>query len=212
MGGSPPQWGRGRTMKGKTRGRVRLSGDRSKAISGDLRTLAQRAKAARREAVEALYLDDFDQVYSYLAVTVGNRQDAEDLTIPTFVRMIESIDRFEWQSTPFVAWLFRIARNLAIDHFRASKRWEPSEQVPEPRGSLAPSAEEQALSRVDRRGVLEAIGSLPRAQQQVLTLKFLFSFSNAEAAAILDKTEGAVKALQHRALASLQQSELVLAA
>lgn len=199
-------------MKGTTRGDVRLSGDRLNAISGDLRTLVERAKAGRREAVEALYLEHFDQVYSYLAVTVGNRQDAEDLTIQTFVRMIESIDRFEWQSTPFVAWLFRIARNLAIDHFRASKRWEPSADVPEPRGSLAPSAEEQALSRVDGRGVLEAIGSLPLAQQQVVTLKFLFSFSNAEAAAILDKTEGAVKALQHRALAALQQRELVLAA
>ena len=126
-------------MKGKTRGDVRLSGDRLNAISGDLRTLVERAKAGRREAVEALYLEHFDQVYSYLAVTVGNRQDAEDLTIQTFVRMIESIDRFEWQSTPFVAWLFRIARNLAIDHFRVSRRWEPSEHVPEPRGSQAPS-------------------------------------------------------------------------
>ena len=199
-------------MNSTTCGVVRPSGDQLNAISGDLRALVERAKAGRREAVEALYLEHFDQIYAYLAVTVENRHDAEDLTIQTFVRMIESIDRFEWQSTPFVAWLFRIARNLAIDHFRASKRWQPSEQVPEQFGSEVPSAEDQALSRADRRGMIEAIGSLPRAQQQVLTLKFVFSFSNAEAAAILDKTEGAVKALQHRALASLHQRELALAA
>ena len=199
-------------MNGTTCGVVRPNGDQLNAISGDLRALVERAKAGRREAVEALYLEHFDQIYAYLAVTVENRHDAEDLTIQTFVRMIESIDRFEWQSTPFVAWLFRIARNLAIDHFRASKRWQPSEHVPEPFGSEVPSAEEQAFSRADRRIMLEAIGSLPRAQQQVLTLKFVFSFSNAEAAAILGKTEGAVKALQHRALASLHQRELALAA
>jgi RNA polymerase sigma-70 factor (ECF subfamily) len=182
------------------------------AISGDLRALVERAKAGRRDAVEALYLEHFDEIYAYLAVTVGNRHDAEDLTIQTFVRMIESIDRFEWKSTPFVAWLFRIARNLAIDHFRASKRWFPSENVPEPRGAQAPSAEEQALSRADRAGMIEALASLPRAQRQVLALKFVLSFSNAEAAAVMDKTEGAVKALQHRALASLHQRELALAA
>jgi RNA polymerase sigma-70 factor (ECF subfamily) len=199
-------------MNGTTCGVVRSNGDPLNAISGDLRVLVERAKAGRREAVEALYVEHFDQIYAYLAVSVGNRQDAEDLTVQTFVRMIESIDRFEWQSTPFVAWLFRIARNLAIDHFRASKRWQPTDDVPEPYGSESPSAEDQAVSRAGRREALEAIGSLPHAQRQVLTLKFLFSFSNAEAAAILDKTEGAVKALQHRALASLQQRDLLLAA
>jgi RNA polymerase sigma-70 factor (ECF subfamily) len=199
-------------MKGTSSGERRAAGDQLSAVSRDVRALVEHAKAGRREAFEALYVEHFDQIYAYLAVTVGNREDAEDLTIQTFVRMIESIDRFEWQRTPFVAWLFRIARNLAIDHFRASRRWHPSDQVPEPRGSEVPSAEELVLSRVERNGVLGAICSLPQAQQHVLTLKFLYSFSNAEAAVILDKTEGAVKALQHRALEALQQRELVLAA
>src|SRR5437879_5141607 len=101
-------------MNSTTCGVVRPSGDHLNAISGDVRALVERAKAGRREAVEALYLEHFDQIYAYLAGIVANRQDAEDLTIQTFVRMIESIDRFEWQTTPFVSWLFRIARNLAI--------------------------------------------------------------------------------------------------
>ena len=58
-------------------------------------------------------------------MTVGNRHDAEDLTTQTFLRMLESIGKFRFQSAPFSAWLFRIAHNLSMDHFRANRRWQP---------------------------------------------------------------------------------------
>ena len=92
-----------------------------------------------------------------------------------------------------------------MDHFRANKRWQPEEEVPEPHGSEERSAEEEVLHSIGRQSMLELIDSLSQEQQQVLTLKFVFNFSNAEAATILDKTEGAVKSLQHRALVSLQK-------
>jgi RNA polymerase sigma-70 factor (ECF subfamily) len=171
----------------------------------EMRRLVEEAQAGSRDALEELYLLHFDRIYSYLHLTVGNRQDAEDLTTQTFVKMLESIKRFRWQSAPFSAWLFRIAHNLAIDHFRASKRWQPEEEVPEPAGSEEASAEEQALQSIGRSSMLELIESLSIDQQQVLTLKFVFNFSNNDAATILDKTEGAVKSLQHRALASLHR-------
>ena len=119
--------------------------------------------------------------------------------------MLEAIGRFRWQSAPFSAWLFRIAHNLAMDHFRASKRWQPEEEVPEADDALASSAEEEALHAIGRKSMLRLIEDLSNEQQQVLTLKFVFNFSNGEAATILEKTEGAVKSLQHRALASLQK-------
>jgi RNA polymerase sigma-70 factor (ECF subfamily) len=106
---------------------------------------------------------------------------------------------------PLAAWLFRIAHNLAMDHFRAGRRWQPEEEPPEPPGSEARSAEDEALHAMGRRGMLDMIESLSIDQQQVLTLKFAFSFSNAEVATILGKTEGAVKSLQHRALTSLHR-------
>ena len=65
-------------------------------------------------------------------MTVGNRHDAEDLTTQTFLRMLESIGKFRFQAAPFSAWLFRIAHNLSMDHFRANRRWQPEEEVPEP--------------------------------------------------------------------------------
>ena len=119
--------------------------------------------------------------------------------------MLESIGKFRWQSAPFSAWLFRIAHNLAMDHFRASKRWQPEEEVPEPEPDEATSAEAGALESIGRRSMLELIEDLSPEQQQVLTLKFVFNFANAEAATILGKTEGAIKSLQHRALVSLQK-------
>jgi RNA polymerase sigma-70 factor (ECF subfamily) len=170
-----------------------------------MRELVERAQAGDRDALEELYLLHFDRIYSYLHMSVGNRHDAEDLTTQTFLRMLESIKKFRWRSAPFSAWLFRIAHNLAMDHFRASRRWQPEEDVPEPEGAEQSSAEDEALHAIGRGSMLQLIETLSHEQQQVLTLKFVFNFSNAEAATILGKTEGAVKSLQHRALVSLQK-------
>jgi RNA polymerase sigma-70 factor, ECF subfamily len=170
-----------------------------------VRKLVDRAQKGDRSALEELYLIHFDRIYSYLHVSVGNRHDAEDLTTQTFLKMLESIGRFRWQSAPFSAWLFRIAHNLAMDHFRARKRVQPEEEVPEPLGSEEPSAELEAMQSIGRQSMLELIDKLSPEQQQVLTLKFVFNFPNADVAKILDKTEGAIKSLQHRALASLQK-------
>jgi RNA polymerase sigma-70 factor, ECF subfamily len=178
---------------------------RAPAAGEEVRRLVERAQAGDREALEELYLLHFDRIYSYLHMSVGNRHDAEDLTTQTFLRMLEKIGKFRWQSAPFSAWLFRIAHNLAMDHFRANRRWQPEEEVPEPHGSEEPSAEAAALHSIGRQSMLELIEELSPEQQQVLTLKFVFSFSNADVATILGKTEGAVKSLQHRALVSLQK-------
>jgi RNA polymerase sigma-70 factor, ECF subfamily len=176
-----------------------------RAPAEHVRELVDRAQQGDRDALEELYLIHFDRIYSYLHMSVGNRHDAEDLTTQTFLKMLESIGRFRWRSAPFSAWLFRIAHNLAMDHFRAGRRWQPEEDVPEPEGSEEPSAEAVAMQAIGRESMLELIERLSTEQQQVLTLKFVFNFANAEVATILGKTEGAIKSLQHRALASLQK-------
>jgi RNA polymerase sigma-70 factor, ECF subfamily len=167
--------------------------------------LVTRAKAGDRDALEELYLEHFDRIYGYLHMTVGNRYDAEDLTTQTFVKMLESIGRFEWGTAPFSAWLFRIAHNLAMDHFRARRHWQPEEEIPERPDAVESSAEDEAMRALSGESMLDLIEGLSDEQRQVLILKFVFDFSNIEAATVLDKTEGAVKSLQHRALASLQK-------
>jgi RNA polymerase sigma-70 factor, ECF subfamily len=170
-----------------------------------MRSLVERAQQDDRSALEELYLLHFDRIYSYLHMSVGSRHDAEDLTTQTFVKMLEAIGRFRWRSVPFSAWLFRIAHNLAMDHFRASRRWQPEEEISESVLGEESSAEDQALDSLGQTSMLELIDRLSPEQRQVLTLKFVFRFSNGEVASILDKSEGAVKSLQHRALASLQR-------
>lgn len=182
-----------------------MAEDAGKERGTDVRRLVERAQLGERDALEELYLMHFERIYSYLHLSVGNRHDAEDLTNQTFVKMIESIERFQWRKVPISAWLFRIAHNLAMDHFRAGRRWQPEEDVPEPPGAAEHSAEDEAFRAIGRRSMLEMIEDLSEDQRQVLTLKFAFDFSNGEVAEILGKTEGAVKSLQHRALASLQR-------
>ncbi|HET8652934.1 MAG TPA: sigma-70 family RNA polymerase sigma factor [Gaiellaceae bacterium] len=180
-------------------------GRRAANENGRIRGLVERAQGGDRAALEELYLIHFDRIYSYLHLSVGSRPDAEDLTTQTFVRMLESIGSFRWRSVPFSAWLFRIAHNLAMDHFRSRRRWHPEEEVPEPSGVEETSAEEQALASIGDASLMELIARLSPEQRQVLTLKFVFRFSNGEVASILGKTHGAVKSLQHRALSSLQK-------
>src|SRR5713226_9160849 len=116
----------------------------------EMRALVARAQQGDRDALEELYLLHFDRIYGYLHMTVGNRHDAEDLTTQTFLKMLESIQRFRWQSAPFSAWLFRIAHNLSMDHFRATRRWQPEEEVPEPLGQSEDSAEFHAMHSIGR--------------------------------------------------------------
>jgi RNA polymerase sigma-70 factor (ECF subfamily) len=179
--------------------------ERPKDSTAQVRKLVERAQAGERVALEELYLIHFDRIYSYLHMTVGNRHDAEDLTTQTFLKMLESIGRFRWQAAPFSAWLFRIAHNLSMDHFRANRRWQPEEEVPEPPDSEERSAEDEALQSIGRQSMMSLIDTLSPEQQQVLTLKFVFNFPNGDVATILEKTEGAIKSLQHRALVSLQK-------
>jgi RNA polymerase sigma-70 factor (ECF subfamily) len=184
---------------------TRAAATAARASNEHVRRLVERGQQGDREALEELYLLHFDRIYSYLHMSVGNRHDAEDLTTQTFMKMLESIKRFRFQSAPFSAWLFRIAHNLAMDHFRASRRWQPEEDVPEPEDEAEPSAEALAFQSIGRQSMLELIEGLSQEQQQVLTLKFVFNLPNGEVATVLGKTEGAIKSLQHRALVSLQK-------
>src|SRR3954452_4920079 len=137
----------------------------ARSNTDDLRRLVELAQQGDREALEALYLLHFDRIYSYLHMSVGNRHDAEDLTTQTFLKMLEAIGRFRWQSAPLSAWLFRIAPDLAMDHFRDPRRWQPQEEVREPEADESTSAKANALQSIGRKSMLELIDDLSPEQQ-----------------------------------------------
>lgn len=166
--------------------------------------LVERGRSGDRDALAELYLLHVDRIYGYLAGSVGNVHDAEDLTSQTFSRMLEGLDRFEQRGIPFSAWLFRIAHNVAMDHFRVGRRCRPEAEPPEPDGAEL-SAEDAAIRGLGDRRVTDLALRLSDDQRRVIALRLLLGRSNAEAASALGKTEGAVKALQRRAIASLER-------
>ena len=122
-------------------------GSAPRPSAADLRRLVTRAKTGDQDAVDALYRPHVDRIHAYLAANVGNPHDAEDLTTQTFMRMLVSLPRYRPGWTPFASWLFRIARNLAVDHFRAAAR---ARARPQPAPARDASAEDEALFVLDR--------------------------------------------------------------
>ena len=175
-----------------------------RASSQQLRRLVEKAQEGDRDALEELYLLHFDRIYSYLHMSAATVTTPR--TCDAGLRQDARVDRQVPVALGAVLCLALPDRPQPGDgSFRASKRWQPEEEVPEPDPGEESAAEEEALESIGRQSMLELIEKLSREQQQVLTLKFVFNFSNADAATILDKTDGAIKSLQHRALASLQR-------
>jgi RNA polymerase sigma-70 factor (ECF subfamily) len=168
--------------------------------------LVRAAQGGDAAAFGQLYERYFDKVYSYLAFKAGSRTDAEDMAGQVFLRALEAITTYRWKGTPFQAWLFRIAHNLLVDSLRRHAR-RPSEPLDEtfPDGARFADPEGWLVEKVTRESLLLAIEHLTELQRHVIILKFGAGLSNAEVAHVLGRTEGAVKALQHSGLRSLQR-------
>ncbi|MCB0216190.1 MAG: sigma-70 family RNA polymerase sigma factor [Chloroflexi bacterium] len=165
--------------------------------------LIRRAQDYDPVAFGEIYERYYSGVYKYIYYRVGDQSLAEDVTMEVFVKAMESIDGFTFRGVPFSAWLYRIASNLVVDHFRRQPNL-PSLSLEE---KLVSAVEHPSAPHLDEefshQALRAALSELTDDQQQVIILKFVDGLSNLEVAQILGKTEGAVKSLQHRALASL---------
>ncbi len=170
----------------------------------DDRTLVERAQRCDPEAFGKLYECYADRVYGYILLKIGDATEAEDLTEQVFLRALENINSFSWRGVPFIAWLFRIARNQVIDYIRARKTTLPLETAVTLSCS-EPGPEEMLELNISRKELVWAVSQLTEAQQQVIALKFAGGLRNAEAAQVMNKSEGAIKALQHSAIAALRR-------
>jgi RNA polymerase sigma-70 factor (ECF subfamily) len=167
----------------------------------DEKTLIQLARQRDPEAISELYRRNVDAIYRYTYHRVNDAHLAEDLTSEVFLRAVESLEGYTDTGLPFAAWLFRIANARVIDHWRRQQR-RPQVELDE----NLPGAEEDMPApeiKESNAALSGAIEQLSWEQQQVVILKFYSGLNSAEIAHIMDKTEGAIKALQHRALASL---------
>ena len=172
-------------------------------------TAADLVAARRREpaAVTRIYSAYAPALFRFFMAAVGDRHQAEDLTGTTFVSAIEGLPRFYGPIEALGGWLFQIARHDLYDHRRrqARARLEPLEDhLPEAAAAAgAADPEELAIERLDAGRVVAALGELSGDQREVLLLRMAAGLTASEVAETLGKTTGAVKALQHRGLASL---------
>jgi RNA polymerase sigma-70 factor (ECF subfamily) len=170
--------------------------------------LVDRAQGGDAEAFGLIYDRYLDTVFRFVYFRVGNRQLAEDLTSDTFLRALKRIGSFTWQGRDLGAWLVTIARNLVADHFKSGRyRLEVTtgdvlDADREDRGPEG-SPEAAVVDHITNVALLTAVKQLNPEQQECIVLRFLQGFSVAETAQAMGKNEGAIKALQYRAVRAL---------
>lgn len=171
----------------------------------DERQLIARAGRGDKDAVSALYEGYAKAVFRYISYRVESDMIAEDLTAEVFLRMVRGLPRYQDSGAPFGAWLYRIAATQLADHHRAKKRRaaEPlsdnqASDDTDPFGKTAKAQEQAQLRR--------ALASLPQDDQNLLILRFMQGLPNAEVAAILGKSDAAIRVMQHRALKALAKA------
>ncbi|MCW2509886.1 MAG: sigX [Modestobacter sp.] len=166
--------------------------------------LVRRAQSGDPEGFGELYDRYVDLVFRYLYHRVGDRATAEDFTSETFVRALRRIDSLSFQGRDVGAWLVTIARNIVLDHVKSSRyRLEVATADMRDADRATDGPEEAVLQRLTNAELMAGVQQLSEEQRECLVLRFLQGLSVAETAAAMGKKDGAVKALQHRAVRRL---------
>jgi RNA polymerase sigma-70 factor (ECF subfamily) len=182
------------------------AGDQPDAEAAPGWQLVAAAQRGDQDAFGRLYDRYVDVVYRYALLRVGDRSLAEDLTSETFLRALRNISSISYQGRDVGAWFVTIARNLVLDHVKSSRfRLEVATAEVDDSRPAESGPEQQVLSKVTRTALLECVGQLGDDQRECIVLRFLQGLSVAETAKVMARNEGAVKALQHRALAALRR-------
>jgi RNA polymerase sigma-70 factor (ECF subfamily) len=197
------------TENTKTTRRQRASGPGFHAQSAlepvdrEVTNAVSRAQAGDADAIRVLYLRYKDNVYGYVLSFVRDQHEAEDITQHVFLKLMSAIHKYEARAVPFTSWLLRVARNVALDHVRRRRAVLCDEVY---------DATDESLRSSDdlRRGLEQALESLPEEQRNVIVLRHLAGFAPGEIAAQMGRTESSIHGLHHRARRSLQRELMAI--
>jgi RNA polymerase sigma-70 factor, ECF subfamily len=167
-----------------------------------LLSLLRQAKEGHEAALTELYNHFFEKIYRFIFYRVGHKEVAEDLTEEVFIKVFRGIKNLQ-ETQAFEAWLYQIARNQVIDYYRSKKAVIPIEEVEntlEYETNIVDVVHLQSQQQV----FIKLLKELTGEQQAVMRMKFLEDLDNDEIAAVLNKTEGAIRVIQHRAITKLK--------
>jgi len=176
---------------------------KSKVPLSNERQLVLQAQDGNPEAFGQLYDAYMERIYRFVYFRVEDEQTAEDITSQVFLKAWSNLDRFSFNRTPYLAWLYTIAHNAVIDHYRTRKVTTALDDVQLSQQDHAEVVENGIDLNTEMKSVKNALQALTDDQQKVLTLKFIEGLSNHEIARHLGKREGAIRALQMRGLQAL---------
>jgi len=167
--------------------------------------LIEKAVKGGASAFGSLYDHYQPKIYRFILVKVGRREDAEDLTHQTFLGAWQNIGSYKNLGHPFSSWLYRIARNQVIDFYRSRKE-ETNIDEANPEYLVVPAtAHFDVAEKMEIEKVRSAIAKLKQEYQDVLLMRYVEDMPLKNVAEAMEKTEGAVKLLQHRAIKELKK-------
>jgi len=168
--------------------------------------LVDKARKGNSEAFGALYDYYLPKIYRFVLFKVSHKQQAEDITQQTFMKAWENVRTYKPQGYTFGSWLYRIARNSVIDYYRKNEPQVDIEEVSPEALGIDSSLIAKLEVKLDWEKILTAIGGLSEVEQDVLIMRFVEDLPHSDVAKAVQKSENAVKVIQHRALKKLKET------
>jgi RNA polymerase sigma-70 factor (ECF subfamily) len=166
--------------------------------------IIERAKKGEAQAFGLLYDHYHERIYRFIFLKVSRKEDAEDLTHQVFLSAWQNIKNYKELGFPFSSWLYRISRNAVIDFYRSKKIETSLEEVQNELSSDEIKTDDIDL-KIQIEEVMKALKQLKPDYQDIIIMRFVDDLSVKEIAKALDKSEGAVKLMQHRAINNLKK-------
>ncbi len=167
------------------------------------KNIIERAVRGESSAFGLLYDYYQPKIYRFIYLKVSHREEAEDLTHQVFLSSWQNINKYEFKGFPFSSLLYQIARNRVIDYYRTKKKNISLENIAEP--GIKSFTEETIDNNLNFKKIKQAINQLNSDQQDVIIMRFIEDFSPQETARAINKSCGAVRLLQYRAIKNLRK-------